>query len=290
MRIPVLTTSHPAKGRARIRRLARSLGGVAAIAIAAGCGGKSLEASDAGSRAPNQEHHNTETEDASAEAQSRGESSDSSEGTTSEPAFTDDAGDAGCSQNVLTYQLTNTTFTSCWACLKQYCSTQFAACATDCSCNEIFAAALRCTDADEEGIESCLSAAAFSAWGPATEGVVDCWPQYASGACNCDTAVPVSPMEMPLAPDASMGCTFGYGGEQAGGPNGCENTMSETCNGTQYIVSCSCPEGACVCFGPTTHIVAYPGCPSCPTVPAVGSETVDDVFALCGFPPYLYQN
>lgn len=84
--------------------------------------------------------------------------------------------------------------------------------------------------------------------------------------------------KMPAATgDASTTC-MSIGGGGVLGSGECEQSWGETCNGVNYQVDCSCPRGSCVCFGPTTHVVAYSGCPTCP---GAGSGSV---FALCGFP------
>jgi hypothetical protein len=81
-----------------------------------------------------------------------------------------------------------------------------------------------------------------------------------------------------------MACmTVGGGGGIGNGS--CEQSFGEFCGSTNYQVDCACPHGSCVCYGPTTHVVTYPGCPSCPSVqPAVGPGSIAEVFALCGFP------
>src|ERR1019366_1436804 len=41
------------------------------------------------------------------------------------------------------------------------------------------------------------------------------------------------------------------------------------------------------CFGPTTHVISFPGCPYCPDLgAAIGRTTVAQVFDLCGFPHF----
>jgi hypothetical protein len=54
--------------------------------------------------------------------------------------------------------------------------------------------------------------------------------------------------------------------------------LDEVCDGVDFQVSCDCPSGNCVCFGPSTHVVNNATCAGCPDVRAA--------FALCGFPPY----
>jgi hypothetical protein len=56
----------------------------------------------------------------------------------------------------------------------------------------------------------------------------------------------------------------------------CSSTVEATGDGGSYQILCSCPAGACTCFGPTTKVVTFIGCPSsCPT----GTEAV----SLCGW-------
>jgi hypothetical protein len=100
--------------------------------------------------------------------------------------------------------------------------------------------------------------------------------------CTMSSSTPAPTDGAPPAPTPCM--AMGGGGGFGGGQ--CSLNWSETCSGTSYKVSCSCPEGACVCFGPTTHVVHYSGCPYCPAIPSVGPTSVADVFTLCGFPPY----
>jgi hypothetical protein len=77
-------------------------------------------------------------------------------------------------------------------------------------------------------------------------------------------------------------CTpMGAGG---GGGNGeCTSTFGEMCGGTSYQVSCDCPRGSCVCFGQSTTVVSFTGCPACPGLSNIG-PTTDDLLTLCGFP------
>jgi hypothetical protein len=69
----------------------------------------------------------------------------------------------------------------------------------------------------------------------------------------------------------------GTGGISGGGQ--CSVMFSETCGGINFDVSCACPQGTCACFGPTTTVVPFSGCPVCP-----GPNSQSSVFALCGFP------
>lgn len=87
--------------------------------------------------------------------------------------------------------------------------------------------------------------------------------------------------------DAAPACIPMIGGG-GGGSGVCGGTLEETCGGTDYQVSCACPQGTCACFGPSsTQVISFTGCPACPGSPgfaAPGALTTDQVFALCGFP------
>jgi hypothetical protein len=80
----------------------------------------------------------------------------------------------------------------------------------------------------------------------------------------------------PAVDDASTCIANGGGGGSGNGA--CEESWGEMCGSTNYQVDCTCPRGSCTCFGPTTHVVQFTGCPACP------SGSFADVFALCGFP------
>jgi hypothetical protein len=56
----------------------------------------------------------------------------------------------------------------------------------------------------------------------------------------------------------------------------CTVSFGETCGGNDYQATCACPQGTCACFGSSTQVVTFTGCPSCPG-PA-------QVFKACGFP------
>jgi hypothetical protein len=89
----------------------------------------------------------------------------------------------------------------------------------------------------------------------------------------------------PAAGDASAACMM-VGGGGSFGAGGCEGSSGEMCGSTNYQIDCSCPRGSCICFGPTTHVVPYAGCPLCPGEPLAGQDTgmLAQAFALCGFP------
>jgi hypothetical protein len=86
----------------------------------------------------------------------------------------------------------------------------------------------------------------------------------------------------PTAGDGAPTACTPMGAAGGGGNGECTSSFGETCGGTNYQASCSCPRGSCVCFGLSTTVVSFTGCPSCPGL-APGSTT-DDLLALCGFP------
>jgi hypothetical protein len=103
---------------------------------------------------------------------------------------------------------------------------------------------------------------------------------------------PADDAESPANGDAAPGsgdCTPTLGGPATVGAD-CNSRLDETCGGTDYAATCACPQGTCVCFGPTsTTVIQFSGCPACPGgLPALGEPdgpmTMDQVFSLCGFP------
>jgi hypothetical protein len=86
-----------------------------------------------------------------------------------------------------------------------------------------------------------------------------------------------------VAQDASATC-ISAGGGGGSGAGSCDAEWSVKCGATSYQVDCACPRGSCVCFGPTTTIVAYPGCPICPDLGPGFSMGLAEVFSRCGFP------
>jgi len=101
----------------------------------------------------------------------------------------------------------------------------------------------------------------------------------ASACYECDTdssSTTATPTE-----DASSApvqtAELGGGGSRSSVQNGgCTSFVEATGDGGSYQALCSCPEGACTCFGPTTKVVTFMGCASsCPT------ET--EIASLCGW-------
>jgi hypothetical protein len=86
------------------------------------------------------------------------------------------------------------------------------------------------------------------------------------------------------ARDASVTCAPAGGSASGSGDGNCDVEWSIKCGDTTYQVACACPRGSCVCFGPTTTIVAYPGCPVCPDLGPGSSTRLAEAFSRCGFP------
>lgn len=119
---------------------------------------------------------------------------------------------------------------------------------------------------------------------------------FSDAARSGETVVSGSPDSAPTGPTptvdaasptardgASAACTQMGGAGGSGVPGECSSTFGEMCGGTSYQVSCTCPRGTCVCFGLSTTVVSFTGCPSsCPGFSP--GPTTDDIFALCGFP------
>ena len=104
-----------------------------------------------------------------------------------------------------------------------------------------------------------------------------------AGATGPTGATPIDAATPPAVEDGAA--CMGAGGGGAFGNGNCDQSWAEVCGSTNYQVDCACPRGSCVCFGPTTHVISYSGCPSCPsTPPATGAGSFAEVFALCGFP------
>jgi hypothetical protein len=248
---------------------------LAAMAFLSSCGGASgLSVEKATEPAP----------DAAASV-GQGDAAQSEEGTDSSPS--DDAttpvGDA-CAESVLSY-VPPTSNAACWACVKTACQSQVTQCAADCTCNDTVTKLLECID-QGEAAPLCFLPAFNSAGDNAQTAVQNCFMTAYQAQCGvCATtsgAVPdaaTAEASPPAGDGASAACTPTGGGGGFG--NGeCEQDWGKMCGGTNYQVDCACPRGSCVCFGSTTFVIPYAGCPSCPS--ATASENA--IFALCGFP------
>ena len=83
------------------------------------------------------------------------------------------------------------------------------------------------------------------------------------------------------AAPTSVQCLMGGGGGGSGAAGSdsspsCETTAEGTCSGISYKVTCACPQATCACFGATTTLVPFSGCPGCPSF--------SQAFNICGFP------
>jgi hypothetical protein len=93
---------------------------------------------------------------------------------------------------------------------------------------------------------------------------------------------------LPMGTDAGSENCMRWGGGGGGSAQSCTTEYGETCGTTNYQVVCSCPQATCVCFGPTTHVVTFMGCPSCGFPPPADRMTAQamtaQVLSACGFP------
>jgi hypothetical protein len=266
------------------------LRGLAAIALAAGCGGRSWLEEGEARPTPPEAQEPADQETGGYDAATTVEPPESSALVTTPmglpPALLQDA---GCCADILTDEPSDKATAACWTCAKKSCSSEITSCAADRTCTFAVAAALTCTDTGKGSALACFMSA-FNSAGDSTETSTSQCLARVYDSCECAAlGAPVSagtgstqtPPSTCTAGGASVGTSGGYD---------CEDTWAETCGGIDYEVSCSCPQGSCVCFGPTTHVVNYSGCPFCPDAPSSGSTSVADVFALCGFPRYPDQN
>jgi len=210
-------------------------------------------------------------------------SSDASVTTTADSSESDDpTADADCLSSVLTFDPSGATFQACWSCAKNVCASQLAACAADCTCNSTVASALACVQ-DGLSVETCFQATFGSTSDTVEASVEACLLQQAYSACNC-AAVLETEGGASREPDAATTIGPAPGMTLPGIGNVCFSIWGGTSGSTPYQVTCTCPDATCTCFGPTTHVVTYPGCPRCS--PTIGGA---ELFALCGFPPYVQQ-
>lgn len=188
--------------------------------------------------------------------------------------------DAGCSTSIAAL---GATLGACWGCAAMGCASELNACAADCVCNTTVAQALECVQNGGSSLPCFMPILMGS--DDALAALTPCLLQ-ASGECNCPlggSTLDAGPA--PAPDDASTACVVSGGGGTAGSGE-CSSTVDETCGGADYQVVCSCPRGSCVCFGPTTTVVSFDGCPYCPGLgpgdpgPLSNSQVLD----LCGFP------
>jgi hypothetical protein len=257
----------------------RQLVGLAAIGLACACGGQlAVQGADGGAQ-----------QDAAMEV----DALDAAEGVPPD-AVADESRDravvidAGCSASVLTFEPTNASFAACWTCAKEGCSSQLDVCATDCACNDAIAKSLACTASGGGTIECSMSG--LNSVGDPTLTATGACIERGYLQCGCLGELDGGPTPAPdAAPprasdDASAACSP-IGGNMTSGNGECDVAFGESCNGINYQVSCACPLGSCVCFGPaSTRVVDFPGCPYCPSTPSIGPTTLAQAFELCGFP------
>jgi hypothetical protein len=248
--------------------------GLAAIGLASACGGRSgLLAPEGGDGGGQQDAAwSVEVSDSAPSAPTPSVVSGAPDSAIAE--------DGGCSASLLTYESPSAAFGACWTCAKKECSSQLTACAADCACNDAIARALSC--ADKGGGTAPCFLSAFDSAGDPTQMAVSACLMMAYNQCSC--AIGPNPGPTPTVDAAPPTTCTQLGGSGGFGNGQCDNTSGEMCGGINYQVSCACPRGSCVCFGPTTHVVSFPGCPYCPSDPPVGPTTIAQVFALCGFP------
>src|SRR5262249_41530751 len=155
-------------------------------------------------------------------------------------------------------------FASCWDCSAKSCESELAACAADCDCSQALSKAITCENGTASLVPQCFGPMArWSA--PVTTALAMClFSAGANSGCSLGPIVPASSdaSAVPASSDASACVGGGLG---SGSGNGsCTSENSEACGGIQYKVVCACPEAICVCFGPSTKMVPFSGCPFCP--------------------------
>lgn len=267
----------------RAAAVCRRLSGLAAIVLASACSRTGLDVAE--------EDYGANFGSVGQDAAVLGGSDSGDEGSPGLPSGPPDsaiAEDGGCSTSVLTYEPPDPTFGACWTCAKTGCSSQLTACSADCACNMAIAGALTCVDKGGAALP-CFASTFSSAPGDSALSAVsgcltmvanECACQYSGQGPSVDAAPPTA------SDDASAACTplSGNGNGSTGGGL-CDSNYSARCGGTTYQVSCTCPAGMCACYGPTTHVISFTGCPYCPSdgPSAPGPTTIEQVFTLCGF-------
>jgi hypothetical protein len=257
----------------------RRLLGLAAIGLAAACGGTvTTEKSDGGAA---QAQGSSGAAHAGSNGASLGGSSGgltgsagSSGGTfigSSSSGPSEDT-DGGCGANILQFTPTGG-MDACWSCVSKACAMQLTACSTDCQCNAAIGGALHCAGSGSDA-PGCFTSALMNANDDQAQAMAAACVLNSGAACNC-----LGPAPTP----ADGGCVQ-TGGGSSGGNGQCTSDFSETCGSRSYQVVCACPQGSCACFGPSsTTAISYAGCPDCPGI-GIDSTTSDDLLTRCGFP------
>jgi hypothetical protein len=259
-----------------------ALSAVFAVAFGLACGGRTAalggdragaqgDESGSGSSSGPSSSGTTST---SGSGGSGGSSGGSSSGDDVDATFPEDVSippPPGCGPDVQTFGASSPSLASCWGCVEKGCGMQLYGCSHECSCNSAIVDALECATNDGKDVVSCFAPALSG--DSVTNAVANCLAS-AGNECGC--------LSTPPTEDASSGCVTSGGGS-SGSAGECTSDLSETCGGTMYKVVCSCPQAQCVCFGDTTTIIAFDGCPLCPGIlPGTSSESA--LFASCGFP------
>jgi hypothetical protein len=152
--------------------------------------------------------------------------------------------------------------------------TPLVTCISDCACNAALGDLLSAMNLGGGQVRCVVGLLGLPDGSPGPLGSAgECLSQACLG-CNCPGVI---------VPDAGANAEDGaptFGGGSAG--NGeCSSTLNETYDGSSYQIICSCPDAKCACFGPTSQVIPYSGCPRCPFW---GGPPADDLLAQCGFP------
>jgi hypothetical protein len=166
--------------------------------------------------------------------------------------------DASCTPGVLPSAPPGSALDACWTCMTRGCMAQLSMCVSDCACNAAIGDMLAHMNRGGPvigcvgGMPGVGGAAGLAAGLCLTQACLD---------CGCSGVI---------VPDTGVGADGGnctpVGGGGSFGNGQCSSTLNKTCNGTNYQIICSCPDAKCACFGPTSQIIAYSGCPYCPSL------------------------
>jgi hypothetical protein len=262
----------------RATSTARLLLGLAAMGLAAACGGSTTTDEGDGGGRPNTAGGSSGAPNPGPGGVSSGGSSGGFAGSSGSSGGTligsssgspGEANDSGCSANPLT-STPGGAFNACWSCVAKACATELMACSGDCQCNAAVAAALECETNGADPVGCIMSSLGND---QVQNSVANCILNTGA-ACDCLGAAPVP---------ADGGCVQ-TGGGSSGGNGQCTSDFSETCGSTGYQIVCACPQGSCACFGESsTTVISYAGCPTCPGI-GVDSTTMADLLTRCGFP------